>query len=74
MMSSSCTSFRLWLYFGSPIPSKGTRLEGVDDSYTYWLGSAGVVVRNIEEIFKAAASDVSCLDDDDRRLAAAMSG
>ena len=31
-------------------------------------------MRNVEEVFKVAAADVACLDDDDRRSAAAVSG
>jgi hypothetical protein len=33
-----------------------------------------VVLRNTEEVFIVGAADVACLDDDDRRSAAAWSG
>ena len=79
MMNCSSRFFHPWLYFVSLRAtlngsSKVSWLESVENSSTYWLDSAEVVMSNIGKALNRAAPDVAYLDDGDRRSAAAASG
>ena len=76
MMNCSCRFLAVLCVFAcyARRPSKGVELESVDDSSTYWLGSAEVAVKDIGEALNGAAADVAYLDDDDKQSAVAVNG